>query len=353
MDADAFLGLTQGSPQNLGLEAPEPKVAEPEPVDESSYPALQGLEAISNARCGFEIDRTPVAEMAERLGLEGEIIFSNHTPSGILVEYCPNPRFYRVNGTEVPSVTTVLDVLQKGGLPWWGMQVGIQGVIELFDMGLLTVLTDFPDTTERLSIRGESQFADAARIVQELTAQKLTVNHARDKAGDRGTTVHDVFEQWCKTGEKISSNFLSPDEQGYVDGLIAFLRDSDAKARDSEVMVGSADHGFAGRFDAVLEMDSDQVVVKHRKRGTLTHPARGVHLVDLKTSKGVYPETHFRQLEAYEAAAVECGYQPTDARYLLHVTADGGYEYVKSTASFDDFLAVLSVWKSNQRIKGK
>ena len=78
----------------------------------------------------------------------------------------------------------------------------------------------------------------------------------------------------------------------------------------------------------------------------------GVLLADLKTSKGIYA-SHARQLEAYEQASIESGYAATDARGILHVNADGTYEFVRSWATFDDFKCVLDVWQSEQDMKSR
>ena len=50
------------------------------------------------------------------------------TDKGLTIYYQSEPeRLYRVNGVEVPSVTTVLDILHKPALTWWGMKVGVEG----------------------------------------------------------------------------------------------------------------------------------------------------------------------------------------------------------------------------------
>ena len=75
------------------------------------------------------------------------------TPSGIEILYSPKPkRLYEVRKhgvetpdgyetvspwKEVPSVTLVLDVLPAPGLPWWGMEMGVSGMLELAERGLL------------------------------------------------------------------------------------------------------------------------------------------------------------------------------------------------------------------------
>lgn len=274
---------------------------------------------------------------------EQEIVFSDTTPSGMLVEYQAKPkRLYRVNGVEVPSVTTVLNVLDKSGaLTYWGMKVGVEGVLELFRREVIEAKLEFPDFN--LEIKHGDQEVDTALLVELLKTEKLTVNHVKDKAADRGINVHDAFEQWGKTGDLPLPDDFPDSERGYVAGLCEFLRDADPETVDMEVMVGSAQHGFAGRYDTRLKFTADKEIVVHRTpvRGAqlATVAAGTTVLADLKTSAGIY-DSHFIQLVAYELASVESGYPATDAQYVIHVTADGNYEFVKSIAKAEHFLAV-------------
>ena len=91
-----------------------------------------------------------------------------------------------------------------------------------------------------------------------------------------------------------------------------------------------------------------RTATKVRKRTLIP----GRYLADLKTSKSVYG-SHARQLEAYEQASIESGYEPTDGRGILLVAPDGTYEFSRSWAEFADFLPVLEVWKSDQRMKAR
>ena len=310
---------------------------------------------------------------------EKQTVFTVETPSGIEVLYQSEPkRLYKVrrtvcrecdgggagcpgchelNWSEVPSVTTVLEVLDKPALPWWGMKVGAEGVLAMHNMGLLksvphqgqqVLACASTDGTTGLVVAGVEQ------VIELLTRHKLTVNHVRDRAGVRGTSVHDALEVWANEGTLPDPAMFPPAEQGYVQGLLAFLTDAKVEPIASEVMVGSVQYGFAGRYDIRLRVLEDCAVVFHRT------PVRGPQyaalsegmllLGDLKTSSGVYL-SHSRQLEAYEGASVECGYDPTDARGILHVNPDGTYEFVRSKAEFEDFLCVLEVWRSDKRMK--
>jgi len=64
-------------------------------------------------------------------------VVSSTVPSGYTIEYCSEPRWYKIDSVEVPSVTTVLDVLHKSALPYWGNKIGAEGVLELVRRGLL------------------------------------------------------------------------------------------------------------------------------------------------------------------------------------------------------------------------
>jgi hypothetical protein len=281
-------------------------------------------------------------------------------PNGTLIEYRVKPRGYKVNDVEVPSVTTVLDSLNKPGLKWWGMKVGVEGVLELFNRFKLGTTIDWNDNRQYIVLlepKVLQDLANAENIVKLLTQEKLTVNHVLDKAGVRGINVHDALEQWAKSGGEF---FPTPqnypeEERGYVEGLLKWVENESAFLPERfEVMVGSTEHGFAGRYDLVITINEPATFIQKkykRKADIEIEVAPGRYLVDLKTSKGVYPESHFRQLAAYELASVECGYPKTDGQFVLHVTADGNYEFVPSTAKAEDFLAVLEVYKSNGRLK--
>jgi hypothetical protein len=192
--------------------------------------------------------------------------------------------------------------------------------------------------------------ADVPSVEELMKEHKLTTNDVKDSAADRGTNVHDALEQWAKTGHLPSPGDFPESEVGYVSGLVAFLEDARPEPVRTEVMVGSVEHGFAGRYDLELRLNETRTLRRTQKRA-YHDICPGTYLVDFKSSKGVYPSTHFRQLAAYEAARVECGYEPTDAQYVLNANGEGSYAFVKSTATLADFLAVLSVYNSDKTMK--
>lgn len=289
------------------------------------------------------------------------------TPSGIEIAYWSlktawhrKTRWYEIRKgpkgrwREVPSVTTVLDVLDKPGLTWWGMRMGIEGMLTLFSAGMLQAAKT-PSGASVLACAGPEGLIVAGLPQAEalMLAAKLDVNNVRDKAGDRGNSIHDAFELWAKEGILPEPDLFPPHERGYAYGLLKFIEESGAIAHYSEVQIGSHKHGFAGRYDIRIEYPQDVELVVHHtpvrgaKRAVLT---AGLYLDDLKTSKDVY-DKHFKQLEAYEEGSIECGYDPTDGRGVIHVDAEGNYKRVPSPAVFRDFKTTLDEWKSQQALK--
>lgn len=254
------------------------------------------------------------------------------TPSGTQIYYQAGPkRLYLVDGEEVPSVSTVLQVLEKGGLSWWGMKVGVEGVLELLKRPEVVVPPD----------------ADA--IVALLKEHRLTVNHVKDKAADRGTNVHSALEGWFENGVIPDPQFYPENERGYVAGLVAFLNDAQPLGHASEVMVGVPD-GYAGRFDLLASFEGEVVVKTYPKRKPVREAFESsTWLLDLKTSKGVYPSYHL-QLAAYEYALEACGYEAPDHSGVLRVTDDGRYELVEGRAHWEQFTSVLEVYHAIKEI---
>lgn len=301
---------------------------------------------------------------------------TNTVPAGYTIDYFTEPRRkYMIgmadgNGVEDPmqeavSVTTVLGCLDKPALPWWGMKIGVEGVLELVKRGVLSPATHPVENFTTLAAptdQGLNMLVGVDDIVRLLTQEKLTTNHARDKAAVRGVNAHDAFEAWCAIGQIPDPEKYPEEERGYVRGLLAFINDTRGNfVPDSqEVIVGSMKHLFAGRYDLRAHTTGEMTLVTSayttsgdiRKRGPkyVTVPADIKILGDLKTSKGIYG-SHLLQLEGYEGASVECGYEPTDARAVIHVTKDGLYEFKRARATYDDFLAILRTYHALARVE--
>lgn len=224
------------------------------------------------------------------------------------------PRRYLIDGEPVPSVTQILGVLAKPALPWWGMTVGVQGICRLHRDG------------------EEIPWDDPEGACKLLTAHKLTVNHVRDAAAGRGTGAHDALEAWATQGTVPRPSAFPAADRGFVQALARALIALEPEPQASEVIVCSAEHRYAGRYDLRCRID-----------GALCR-------LDLKTGKRVYDEA-LLQLGAYEGAAVEMGEEPSDRLLVLRLDESGEFELVQSHATVDMFLDVKRAYDALQALK--
>lgn len=264
-------------------------------------------------------------------------------------------------GKKVSSVTEILGILDKPALPWWGMTMGVEGVLGLVGDGLVTLTRD-GDAVEvdydwarireleefkQKNSKGKWVFiledpevvTDTQKLTKLLTLTQRTVNHVRDKAGDRGTDAHNAFETWAETGILPDPAAWPEDLQGYVHGLLKFFQETTMTHVSTEVMVGSLEHQFAGRYDIRAKVTNERYLMVDRPS-----------VMDLKTSKRVYV-SHFLQCEGYEGAGIECGWKPSETRYVVHCR-EGDYEIVPSEATYEDFLAAIRLQRAIKRLGG-
>lgn len=277
------------------------------------------------------------------------------TPAGIGIRYQPETegkRTYWVSPApfqwyEVPSVTQVLDILDKPALPWWGMRVGFRAVAALVKRGEMMYYYGRGGSWYVKDDEGEWQpanFEDKANVERAIVRNKLSTNHVRDEGGVRGTAAHAAFEAWASTGARAAPSGYPAEQAPYVEAFLKFAEDMTVSGSHTEVMVGSVVTRFAGRydFDGVITGEAWNGIGNRAEKV----PYEAVSsLLDVKTSKYVY-SNHFLQLEAYEGARVECGYPPTTTRLVLHLKADGRYELKESTKDYADFVAVRLAYNS-------
>lgn len=232
---------------------------------------------------------------------------------------------YRVNDEVYPSVTQIISQTVPKDLTWWGMKVGVAGVCMLYDRGKLN---------------RKIQASDVDDVVTMMTYEKLTTNHIYKTRGLSGTTIHEALENWGRKGEVPDPQAFPLVDQERVSGLARWILDTSPRFIEQEVRTASLKYKYAGTFDARIVFESGEYKGKEC-------------LVDLKTSKYVYPESHFPQLEAYEYAEVECGEKPTDERLILHIAENGDWTMARSCDTIDDFLVLLQHYKSLQERKAR
>lgn len=219
--------------------------------------------------------------------------------------------------TGVSTVVKPLD-FNPDGLLGWAARLTCEGVASLSRAG------DAPP----------AWLASGELISAALKDAKLTWEHLRDQAAQRGTNVHLRALHALARGAAVPDfAALTEEEQGYARGVLAFWHEREPEPMESEQVVWSATHGVAGRFDLRCVLDGEVV------------------LLDAKTANSSFvPAKHHGQLAGYELLARACGLGPSARQVMLRVDAAGRYELIDSTAGAEDFLAALTVYRASARI---
>lgn len=153
----------------------------------------------------------------------------------------------------------------------------------------------------------------------------------KDRRAAEGTAVHEKILEILAAGKRIPSLAdVTEAERGYAQGVIAWWAKVKPKPIESEQVVYSRAHGFAGRLDLIAEIDGRRTIV------------------DLKT--GFIGESAHVQLSAYELAANECGFGPIEATMLLKVYEDGAYREFPGLADSHDFVRGLRVYRKGKQL---
>jgi len=275
---------------------------------------------------------------------------------GVYVEYFDGSHRYKVNHEFVPSVTTVLGVLNKP-LDGYVERETLKGAWKLIEQAR------DPEHTYRLPrnaaprscpSRGkytpffarncEDPAEDCTlgdpRICafrKDLHIRHLTSRDATNEAAERGTDVHQVWQDWNEHRKIPNAEEYPVNRRGYIRAMGKAILHLKPHAVEVEQVVGSAIYGYAGRLDTVV----------------VVHTAEGLSMIDLKTSSAIWSNTYFPQLAGYEIARRECGLPPTVRQGILHLDKEGEFDIEHdlawSDAEPEDFLAVLSAWKSQQK----
>ncbi|WP_328967947.1 hypothetical protein [Streptomyces sp. NBC_00239] len=160
-------------------------------------------------------------------------------------------------------------------------------------------------------------------------------------ASDLGSDAHDVFERMAR-GETLNMRHVHVDLKPFVRWFAEFLEQMQPRFLYLEETVWSDEHGYAGSFDAVAEIDGEVVGL------------------DWKTSKAVY-ESVALQLSAYRHAdriiLAETGESvpmPTwTGGAVLHVRAEG-WALVKvecGSEVFEHFKALRRTFDWESEVK--
>lgn len=230
---------------------------------------------------------------------------------------------YWLDGKPIKGVTTLLGSLNKPAIPYWAAK---------------SVAEHVADNLDNLPAWGQMDRESLVAALKQVPWTK------RDKAGIRGTEIHALAEEIVHGREVEVPDTLLGFVQGYVDFLDAF----NVKPIATECSVGNREHFYAGRFDFIGTIDTDE-------HAGLTW------LLDWKTSAGVYGETGL-QTAAYARGEFYATDEDPDAEVpmphidkigVVHITESGSFLHDLGSIdeSFEEFLHTAALTKSSDRRK--
>lgn len=207
-------------------------------------------------------------------------------------------RRYKVNGERFTSVTTITGILDKSDflIPW----------------------------AVRLERAGEDW-----REVKEL-------------AGKRGDAAHEVALA-VVTGEVRRLSDMEEAHRPYGQAAMLWVSSRRPKVIQAEYMVASVKHAYTGRSDLFALIDDYKVRVdyksveewKYDKAGNLYDP---------------YPENAL-QLDLYEGAAVESGFEAADYGMVVRLGPDGEYVETPFALNPERGLKILGAYRARSEAK--
>ena len=285
-----------------------------------------------------------VSSRASRFATTSAAANSNDMPRASTVRdlRCPTlrrvtrdySRFYEVEGHRelFPSVTSVLNVLDKPGLKNWAINQTIQHAVDQLG-GAQDVAGDRPLTAEELH--------EAVHKSKEASSLALR------KAGDFGTRAHDAIDQLI-AGTRSEHMKLDEDITQVVKNFWEWWVSSGVTIDPrGDTMVFSPRYGYAGALDALALTPDGQLMV-----------------CDWKTSNAVY-ETHIIQVAAYAKAVEEnllaCGFSPEESkvhracvvRFDKEKEGFEVHEVENIDAAFGAFKAALYLFHYTSKLKAE
>jgi hypothetical protein len=204
---------------------------------------------------------------------------------------------YYLDGKPLTGVTTVLQCIAKPALIQWAANMCADYIKENY----------------------------SGELTDELLKEARTAHRKKkEDAGQKGTDVHSLVENWIKTG-------VSPEEPNkQFQNFVNWAQENKVKFLTSEQRVYSKKHWYAGTLDFICEIDGKK------------------YIGDLKTSSGIYGREYFFQCAGYRQALEEMGETDFHGSIIVRCGKKGDFETKESfdyETDRDGFNAALRLYR--------
>jgi hypothetical protein len=173
---------------------------------------------------------------------------------------------YKVDGKRKPSVTTILNVINKPALIPWAVRTTVDFIGQHLD-----------------ELRDSLTIAEANSIFQQ--ARKAADAQKRE-AGDIGTQVHEAIRSFFRGIEYDITKLPVQGAKAYS-AFLDWINEHDFKCDQTEIKLYHPEYDYCGTADAIGIMDGERV------------------LIDWKTGSGIYPEASMQAAAYCKALYIE------------------------------------------------
>jgi hypothetical protein len=230
----------------------------------------------------------------------------------INLEFDANRHRYTYNGEVVPSVTSLLSIINKPALVNWAANTAVECIQGSINPGVSY---------------------DEIQLHTIFEAGRKAHFQKKVDAGNIGSLVHKWIEQYIK-----NENPATPINEGLRESIDHFMKwvvKYDVKFLLAEQVVYSKRYKFAGMLDFICTIEGK------------------MYIGDTKTSSGIYNE-YFLQTAAYRYARhEEFPEEKYAGQLIIRIGKDGEFEFavVRDTKTYQDmFRAFLSAQNLSQTL---
>jgi hypothetical protein len=202
--------------------------------------------------------------------------------------------FHPPTETYYPSVTTIQKAASNpGGLLDWAAKKGAEGLYLYY----LANAGHYENFVSYLS---------SPNALEEAHVWGLSgLNNGSLAARDFGSAIHSALDEYIRTGAVVESSTV-PDWDKHYDIALGTLTDFwdyvGFKTLGSEGQIFNFKDMYAGRFDYIVEVDTECAQKLKTYLKGKAQPGPGVYMTDLKTGS-IYMQEHKQQLAAYQKGA--------------------------------------------------
>lgn len=238
------------------------------------------------------------------------------------------------SGVLVPSVTTVLKMAAKDGLPQWASNLAIKWAYDNIHLAQERDASDF------------------------MGAGKYQWTKVRDERAFLGTEIHEYIEADLRDSWDMPQPW-DPEILEMVDQWRKFRAQHEIIPHHIETTVWSHEHGYAGTFDWLGELDGVLCIADNKSSRSLW-PDHEMQLAALaradvlmvKQADGTWVEVPMPKVDGYAFIHI----RPTYRDPLMRIDEPPfcRVEYLDPADvddRFDQFIGYLQTWKADRSIR--